>query len=221
MYHSDRKIDCKILNGKSCNMIITRVGSMKKYAIKKQNEDQTHPNSDDGFVMSDFIWGVKDTVEAANGGQNMEMCCTQFFGKRLVEAVQKGQVPESKIDDAALRIIRTLLAFHEASVSPTEETILGCKEHVALALQSAREGITLIKNENHVLPLNKKETKKVVVLGKLGEKEVIGDHGSSQVHPAYVITRYQGINKYKGYLEKNQVIKKIEKMFKCKNKCKI
>ena len=147
----------------------------------------------DGFVMSDFIWGVKDTVEAANGGQNMEMCCTQFFGKRLVEAVQKGQVPESKIDDAALRIIRTLLAFHEASVSPTEETVLGCKEHVALALQSAREGITLIKNENHVLPLNKKETKKVVVLGKLGEKEVIGDHGSSQVHPAYIVTPLQGI----------------------------
>ena len=30
----------------------------------------------DGFVMSDFIWGVKDTAEAGNGGQDMEMCCT-------------------------------------------------------------------------------------------------------------------------------------------------
>ena len=29
----------------------------------------------DGFVMSDFIWGVKDTAEAGNGGQDMEMCC--------------------------------------------------------------------------------------------------------------------------------------------------
>ncbi|NYC51537.1 beta-glucosidase-like glycosyl hydrolase [Clostridium beijerinckii] len=43
----------------------------------------------DGFVMSDFIWGVRDTVEAANGGQDMEMCCTQFFGDKLVEAVKK------------------------------------------------------------------------------------------------------------------------------------
>lgn len=34
----------------------------------------------DGFVMSDFIWGVKDTAEAGNGGQDMEMCCTQFSG---------------------------------------------------------------------------------------------------------------------------------------------
>ena len=39
----------------------------------------------DGFVMSDFCWGVRDTVEAANGGQDMEMMWTQFFGKRLVQ----------------------------------------------------------------------------------------------------------------------------------------
>lgn len=32
----------------------------------------------DGFVMSDFCWGVRDTVEAAQGGQDMEMMWTQF-----------------------------------------------------------------------------------------------------------------------------------------------
>ena len=147
----------------------------------------------DGFVMSDFIWGVRATEEAANGGQDMEMCCTQYFGEKLVAAVQEGKVPEARIDDAATRIIRTLLAFDEAYVKKQDESVIGCKEHIALALQSAREGITLIKNDSQLLPLNKKSTNRLVVLGKLGEKEVIGDHGSSQVHPAYIITPLQGI----------------------------
>ncbi|RDY33285.1 beta-glucosidase [Lachnotalea glycerini] len=147
----------------------------------------------DGFIMSDFIWGVKDTVEAANGGQNMEMCCTEFFGEKLVNAVKEGKVSESKINDAALRIIRTLLCFEEARENKPNESVIGCKEHIALALQAAREGITLIKNENQVLPLVKNNTNRIVVLGKLGEKEVIGDHGSSQVHPAYIVTPIQGI----------------------------
>ena len=43
----------------------------------------------DGFVMSDFVWGVKDTVEAANGGQDMEMMFTTFFAQKLIKAVQK------------------------------------------------------------------------------------------------------------------------------------
>jgi len=146
----------------------------------------------DGFVMSDFVWGVRDTVEAANGGQDMEMCCTRFFGKKLLEAVQKGQVSESKINEAALRIVRTLLAFQKNRLNQYSKDIIGCKDHIQLALKAAREGITLIKNENNVLPL-KKTSKRIVVLGKLGDKEVIGDHGSSQVRPAYVTTPLQGI----------------------------
>jgi beta-glucosidase len=147
----------------------------------------------DGFVMSDFIWGVRDTVEAANGGQNIEMCCTQYFGEKLVDAVKNGEVPEAKIDDAALRIVRTLLAFDDADDRKYGESVIGCKEHVALALKAAREGITLIKNDGQFLPLDKAKMKRIVVLGKLGGKEVIGDHGSSQVHPAYVVTPIQGL----------------------------
>jgi beta-glucosidase len=149
----------------------------------------------DGFVMSDFVWGVRDTVEAANGGQNIEMCSTQFFGDKLVKAVEDKLVPESKIDEAALRIVRTLITFEEAynSQKPVDPSIIGCKEHVALALQSARESLTLIKNEE-VLPFAKDKTKKIVVLGKLGNKENIGDHGSSQVYPSYVVTPFKGIS---------------------------
>lgn len=146
----------------------------------------------DGFVMSDFVWGVRDTAQAANGGQDMEMCCTTYYGNKLVEAVKDGKVPEAKIDQAALRIIRTLIAFQDYQKEESN-SVIGCPEHIGLALQAAREGITLLKNHNKILPLDKNMFKRILVLGKLGQKELIGDRGSSEVYPNYVITPVQGM----------------------------
>jgi beta-glucosidase len=151
----------------------------------------------DGFIMSDFGWGVTDTVEGANGGQDMEMCGTIWFGERLVKAVEDGFVPEERIDDAALRIIRTQLAFQAAGNGKLDESVLACEEHVVLARKSAEEGITLLKNENQVLPFSK-DIKNILVVGKLGAKENIGDHGSSRVYPPYVVTPVQGLEKILG-----------------------
>ena len=148
----------------------------------------------DGFVMSDFIWGVKDTVEAANGGQDIEMCCTQYFGEKLVKAVRDGLVPESRIDDAAVRIIRTLLAFTEADNDEyPKEKYAGTPEHIALAKEAARKGITLLQNRNNVLPFNRNQVKTIALIGRLGNKENIGDWGSSRVFPSYVVTPLQGL----------------------------
>lgn len=149
----------------------------------------------DGFVMSDFIWGVRDTVEAANGGQDMEMCCTHLFGDKLIQAVKDGKVSEEKINQSALRIIRTILAFTEGDDKVYDESVIGCREHVDLALRAAREGITLIKNKNNVLPFNKEKYRKIAVFGRLANEENIGDHGSSRVFPKYVVTPLQGIKK--------------------------
>lgn len=147
----------------------------------------------DGFVMSDFIYGVKDTVEAANGGQDMEMCITNYFGEKLLKAVQDGFVEEKKIDAAALEIVRTILAFNKGH-KEYDASVIGCKEHIALAKKAAEEGITLIKNDG-VLPIIKPEGKKIAVIGQLANEKVIGDHGSSRVYPAYVVTPLEGIKK--------------------------
>lgn len=147
----------------------------------------------DGFVMSDFCWGVRDTVEAANGGQDMEMMWTQFFGDQLVKAVQDGFVPESKIDEAALRIVRTILAF-DKDHKEYDMSVVGSSEHIAVAKEVAEKSITLIKNDK-VLPLDKKTTKKLALIGKLGDTKNIGDHGSSWVRPPYVVTPKEGLEK--------------------------
>jgi beta-glucosidase len=55
----------------------------------------------DGFVISDFVWGVKETADAANGGMDIEMCNTAYFGDKLVDAVRDSRVSEEKINQAA------------------------------------------------------------------------------------------------------------------------
>lgn len=147
----------------------------------------------DGFVMSDFNWGIKDTVDAANAGQDLEMPNTHYYGKNLLQAVKSGKVTEKVIDEAALRIVRTLLA-HKSIMEKQETDAKKLEEHRRLALQCAREGVTLLRNQNKILPLKgKKASGKIVVLGELAERENTGDHGSSRVYGAYVVTPLQGI----------------------------
>jgi beta-glucosidase len=151
----------------------------------------------DGIVMSDFILGIRDTAEAANGGMDVEMNDTKIYGPALVKAVQDGLVDESRIDEAATRIVRTLLAFEDAYEKSGKRygpQDVGTKEHARLALRAAQEGIVLMQNKNNTLPFSK-ELKSIAIIGELGNKANIGDHGSSQVYPAYVVTVLEGISK--------------------------
>lgn len=149
----------------------------------------------DGFVITDFIWGMRDTVDAANGGQDVEMPATIHYGEKLVDAVKEGKVKEETIDEAAVRIVRTLLAFAEGDDKQYDRDIAGAKEHIELALEAAEKSMTLLQNKSNVLPFSKTELKKIAVIGKLGDKENIGDHGSSRVYPEYVVTPLEGIKK--------------------------
>jgi beta-glucosidase len=149
----------------------------------------------DGFVMSDFNDGIKDTVTAANNGQDMEMCNTKFYGNKLVEAVREGKVSEERIDEAVLRIVRTLVAFREKEDKKYDRSVLGCKEHIDLALEAARKGITLLQNKDGVLPFKKEKSARVVIFGKLADRDNTGDHGCSRVYPEYTVSPLKGIAK--------------------------
>lgn len=158
----------------------------------------------DGFVVSDFVWGLRDTVEGANGGLDIEMCNTNFYGDKLVKAVRDGLVSESIIDDAAIRIVRTVLAF--TSAQDTQEypkSLVSCKKHTDLALKVAEKSMTLIQNKNNTLPFSKEKVKKLAVIGSLANQANTGDMGSSNVYPKYLITPLEGL---KRLLPKTEII---------------
>ncbi|RMD02394.1 glycosyl hydrolase [Clostridium autoethanogenum] len=157
----------------------------------------------DGIIVSDFGWGIYDTVKAANAGMNVEMCNTSVFGRKLVKAVQDGKVSEKVVDDAAVNIVRTLLAFkkHPDPINYTKENLIANDEHINLAKNVARESCTLIKNEG-ILPLDNSKDQKILILGRLAGIANLGDHGSSEVFPPYTVTIKDGLTaKAKGKVE--------------------
>ncbi|MDE0951152.1 MAG: glycoside hydrolase family 3 C-terminal domain-containing protein [Halioglobus sp.] len=147
-----------------------------------------------GFVITDFIWGIYDTVAAAKSGLDIEMPWPIHYGKKLTKAVKAGKVDEKYLDEAAHRITSTTLRFNEILVeNGFDQTVVACEEHRQLARLVAEKSMTLLKNSNKVLPLKKSAIKRLAVLGRLAAEECIGDHGSSKVVPPYVITPLEGL----------------------------
>lgn len=144
----------------------------------------------DGLVMSDFFFGLHSTAGGLNGGLDVEMNIRRKYSYLLVKSVLKaGKAAEAQVDEACVRIVRTLLAFTEADDKKQyDKSMIASKEHIALAREVAEKSITLIKNDNNLLPLEPSKIKKIAIVGNLAKIGNIGDYGSSQVHPPYITT---------------------------------
>jgi beta-glucosidase len=55
--------------------------------------------------------------------------------------------------------------------------------------------MVLLKNDNHILPLNCEKIKKIAIIGALAKQMNVGDKGSSRVRPPYIVTHFEGIKK--------------------------
>jgi beta-glucosidase len=71
------------------------------------------------------------------------------------------------------------------------------KEHTDLAREVAEKSMVLIKNAGRVLPF-KKDVKRILVAGELGDKANTGDAGSSRITAPYVVTPLEGLRNYFG-----------------------
>ncbi|CAL4868816.1 Beta-hexosaminidase [Asticcacaulis sp. MM231] len=124
----------------------------------------------DGFTITD--WNAQgqvpgcandDCPEAMNAGVDMFMAPDSWKGmyNNTLAEVKSGKIPMSRLDDAVRRILRakikgglfTLGAPLDRPLSGHWDT-LGAPEHRAIARQAVRESLVLIKNENHVLPID-------------------------------------------------------------------
>jgi beta-glucosidase len=68
---------------------------------------------------------------------------------------------------------------------------VGSAAHRALAREAAQKSIVLLKNEGNLLPLA--GVQRVAILGVLADTPNLGDRGSSNTNPAYVVTPRQGL----------------------------
>ncbi|MFX1479633.1 MAG: glycoside hydrolase family 3 C-terminal domain-containing protein, partial [Promethearchaeota archaeon] len=153
-----------------------------------------------GFVITDFVLGIRNGKLAVNAGVDIEMPFQfRMAPNKLVQYLNEGGISEDQINDAVLRILRQKLKFaHEGDSQLYSKDKIACKEHTELALEAARKSIVLLKNKNSLLPLKKNEIKQIAIFGELADTPNIGDHGSSRVYPPYIITPLMGIRKLAG-----------------------
>jgi beta-glucosidase len=106
-------------------------------------------------------------VLAINAGIDMSMVPQDYsFYDLLKEAVEKKEVPVSRIDDAVRRILilkYRLGLFDNPYPEKASLANFGKPEYQETALVAAHEAMTLLKNQNNILPLSK--DKKVLVAG--------------------------------------------------------
>lgn len=177
------------------NSVMGSYCSENKYLLKDTLRDRW---GFDGFTISDFLWALHEgrAVESVKAGMDIEMPCIAYYEKELPKALEEGRITMEDIDEAVRYIVRTIL-YYETRKDPQryEPSVIASLEHIQVAKRAAREAAVLLKNENSVLPLDPEKTQKILVLGKLGDAQNIGDHGSSMVHPYYAVSPLSGIMK--------------------------
>jgi beta-glucosidase len=147
-----------------------------------------------GVLMSDWD-ATYDGVAACNNGLDLEMPTPKFMNaKNLIPAVQAGQVKESTIDDHLMRLFRTELRYGftaRPQFDPADSTYSLADRQVAL--EEALEGITLLKNEGKLLPLDAGKIKTIAVIGPNAYPAVTGGGGSSHATPFEPVSLLTGI----------------------------
>jgi beta-glucosidase len=152
----------------------------------------------EGFVMSDFIWGLRDPVGSLAAGLDIEMPFAQQRARALRAALAAGAASWDDVDRAGLRILRTELRFAAAVPDPPPgQQIVLSAEHRALAREVAARSMVLLRNEpvdgRPVLPLSAEELSRLAVVGRLADIPNTGDHGSSDVRAPSVVTPLAGL----------------------------
>ena len=147
----------------------------EQYLVNEVLKDELGFN---GFIVSD--WQAMDQiypddyyasiVTSVNAGVDMNMVPYDYitFIDTMKTAVNNGDIPESRIDEAVRRILRVKFAlglFERPMPDVKYQATVRSREHLDLARQAVRESLVLLKNENNVLPLSK-DTPVIFVAGE-------------------------------------------------------
>ncbi len=148
----------------------------------------------DGVLMSD--WGGVHSPLAINGGCDLEMPGgRQMTPRMLGEAMKNGDVSQENVDDAARRIIRTIIrvGLMDGPPAKPDPAQINSPEHQKLALQAAEEGIVLLKNQNQLLPLSAGKIHSIAMVGPACKSWQMGTGGSAAVRPVQFVSAFDGI----------------------------
>lgn len=119
-----------------------------------------------GFVVSDWYavyehapTQYEGLVKSINAGVDMIMLPFDYKGfvMNMRLAIQNGDIPQSRVDDAVRRILKAKFEtglFNRSVTSTQDFSMIGSKEHREIARNVVSKSLVLLKNEHKVLPIN-------------------------------------------------------------------
>ncbi|HVC48481.1 MAG TPA: CIA30 family protein [Terracidiphilus sp.] len=164
-----------------------------------------------GFITSDgdgiqMLWQVhhvaRDNADAARqalaAGVDFDLSDGSAY-RTLLWQVKQGFVPESELDRAVSKVLAAkfrLGLFDDPYVDPgATASIVNSSEHRALAEKAAEEVMVLLKNENHLLPLDLSKLHSIAVIGPDAADVHVGGYSRQ---PGHEVSILQGIRDYVG-----------------------
>ena len=146
-----------------------------------------------GLVVSDW-GGTHSSVKSAQGGLDVEMGTSRaaFFGQSLLDSVKAGIVAIGVINEKVRRILRVRF-----SVEPVSESkpagIVATPEHGEIAYRVASQSIVLLKNTDHLLPVDLNKVRKIAVIGDNAIHKMASGGFGAGVKTRYEITPLEGL----------------------------
>lgn len=163
----------------------------------------------DGVVISDW-GGVHNTQQAITNGLDMEFGSwtnglssgstnaydNYYLADPYLKLIREGKVGTKELDDKVRRILR--LAYRTTMDRNRPYGSLCSEAHFAAARQIGEEGIVLLQNNNHLLPVDLNQAKKIAVIGENAVKMMTVGGGSSSLKVKYELSPLDGIRKRVG-----------------------
>ncbi len=147
-----------------------------------------------GVLMSDWD-ATYDAMGPANAGLDIEMPTGKFMNsKNLKPLIDAGKVSEATIDEKVRHILATAMSFGwlDREQKDIGQSVVDAR-NTATALQTAREGVVLLKNDSGLLPLDRAKVKTILVVGPDAYPAVPVGGGSAGVVPFYSVSSFLGV----------------------------
>jgi beta-glucosidase len=136
-----------------------------------------------GWVMSDWgaVYATDFAVKGLDQQSGEQADAKVWFGELLKQAVTSGSVPESRLRDMTRRILRSMFAAGLFEHPQQRTGAIDYAAHAQLVRDVAAQGIVLLRNQDHILPLTN-AAKRILVVGGNADLGVLSGGGSSQVY---------------------------------------
>lgn len=166
------------------DIVVSDCGAISDFYRPQPNNHGTHASA------------AEASADAVLSGTDLN-CGGSYLS--LKEAVEKGIISESKIDESVFRLLRArfqLGMFDDPATVAWNKipySVVNSAGHQAKALEMARKSMTLLTNKNQILPLGK-ALKKIAVLGPNAADSVMmwGNYNGT---PAHTVTVLEGIRR--------------------------